>query len=165
MSTFKDLDRLLQGFVDNGLPGCTLHVTQRGKMIYEGYFGWADIEDRVPVSDRSVFRMASMSKLPLYTTMMMLYERGKYLMTDPVGRYLPEWAESKKAVRGPTGTLSIVATERPINISDVLGAVVQTRVRHRIGIVDEFVHSFFSITNRSSSAPGSVPTQANPVFS
>ena len=86
MSTFKDLDRLLQGFTDSGLPGCTLHVTQRGKLIYEGCFGWSDIENRVPVTERSVFRMASMSKLPLYTVMMMLYERGKYLMTEPVGR-------------------------------------------------------------------------------
>ena len=120
MSTFKDLDRLLQGFTDSGLPGCTLHVTQRGKLIYEGCFGWSDIENRVPVTERSVFRMASMSKLPLYTVMMMLYERGKYLMTEPVGRYLPEWTESKKYVRTPTGTLKAVPTDRPMLIEDVL---------------------------------------------
>ena len=35
MASFKDLDRLLQGFVDSGVPGCTLHVTQHGKMIYD----------------------------------------------------------------------------------------------------------------------------------
>ena len=120
MSTFKDLDRLLQGFTDSGLPGCTLHVTQRGKLIYEGCFGWSDIENRDPVTERSVFRMASMSKLPLYTVMMMLYERGKYLMTEPVGRYLPEWTESKKYVRTPTGTLKAVPTDRPMLIEDVL---------------------------------------------
>ena len=120
MSTFKDLDRLLQGFTDSGLPGCTLHVTQRGKLIYEGCFGWSDIENRVPVTERSVFRMASMSKLPLYTVMMMLYERGKYLMTEPVSRYLPEWTESKKYVRTPTGTLKAVPTDRPMLIEDVL---------------------------------------------
>ena len=120
MANFKDLDRLLQGFVDSGVPGCTLHVTQRGKMIYEGYFGWADIENKVPVTRDSVFRLASMSKLPLYTTMMMLYERGRFNLTDPVGNYLPEWKESFKAVRSPTGSVSLVKTERPINISEVL---------------------------------------------
>ncbi len=120
MANFKDLDRLLQGFTDNGVPGCSLHVTQRGKMIYEGYFGWADIENKVPVTGDSLFRLASMSKLPLYTTMMMLFERGMFNLTDPVGNYLPEWKESYKAVRSPTGSVSVVKTDRPINISDVL---------------------------------------------
>ena len=52
--------------------------------------------------------------------MMMLYERGMFNLTDPVGNYLPEWKESFKAVRSPTGQVSLVPTERPINISDVL---------------------------------------------
>ena len=120
MSTFKDLDRLLQGFTDSGLPGCTLHVTQRGKLIYEGCFGWSDIENRVPVTEWSVFRMASMSKLPLYTVMMMLYEKGKCLLTDPIWLYLPEWKDMKKCVRRPNGSLEIVPAERPITISDAM---------------------------------------------
>ena len=91
MSDAKHLDRLLQGFVDGGLPGCALQISQRGKTIYEGYFGCADIESGKPVTRDSVFRMASMSKIPLYTVMMMLYERGKCLLTDPIWKYLPEW--------------------------------------------------------------------------
>lgn len=120
MSTTKDIDRLLQNFVDNGLPGCALQVAQKGKTIYEGYFGYADIENKVPVTKDSIFRQASMSKLPLYTVMMMLYEKGKFLLTEPVGKYLPEWKESKKFVKSPTGRLSIVPTQNPITISDIL---------------------------------------------
>ena len=120
MSNAKNLDRLLQGFVDGGLPGCALQISQRGKTIYEGYFGYADREAGKPVTSESVFRMASMSKLPLYTVMMMLYVQGKCLLTDPIYLYLPEWKDMKKFVRKPNGGLEIVPVERPITISDAL---------------------------------------------
>ena len=54
MADFKHLDALLQGFVDGGLPGCAMQITQRGKTIYEGYFGDADVENKVPVTKDSL---------------------------------------------------------------------------------------------------------------
>lgn len=120
MASIKDLDNLLQGFVDGGLPGCGMKVTHKGECIYEGYFGYADIENKVPVTKDSLFRQASMSKLPLYTTMMMLYEQGKYLITEPVGKYIPEYAQNKKYIISPTGKPTAVPTEHPMTISDVL---------------------------------------------
>lgn len=120
MSTAKNIDQLLQGFVDEGLPGCSLHIAQRGKTLYEGYFGYSDIENNEYVNKKSVFRMASMSKIPLYTVMMRLYEQGKFLLTDPIYHYLPEWKESKKVVQNPNGYLEIVPAKRPITISDTL---------------------------------------------
>ena len=39
MATAKDIDRLLESFVERGLPGCSLKVMQRGETLYEGYFG------------------------------------------------------------------------------------------------------------------------------
>lgn len=120
MSTFHDLEALLQGFVDGGLPGCAIKISQRGKALYEGYFGSADREANKPVTADSLFRMASMSKIPLYTVMMMLFEKGKYLMTEPVGRYLPEWQNMKKFVRHENGYVSVVPTDAPMTIRDVL---------------------------------------------
>ena len=81
MARTTDLDRLLEGFVEGGLSGCGLQITKRGETIYEGYFGYSDIENKVPVTSKSIFRQASMSKIPLYTTLMMLFERGKYQRT------------------------------------------------------------------------------------
>lgn len=120
MSTTKDLDRLLQGFVDGGLPGCSLQIAQRGKTLYEGYFGYADLQTKEPVTKQSIFRQASMSKIPLYVTMMMLYERGKFLLTDPISNFFPEWEHMKKFVKKANGSLAIVDTDGPITISDVL---------------------------------------------
>ena len=119
MSTPKDLDRLLQSFIDRGIPGCSLHVMQSGKTLYEGYFGVTDLDHPTPVTERTLFRQASLSKIPLYTVMMMLYEQGRFLMEEPIGNYLPEWSHSTKYVRQPDGTLSVVPTDRPITIKDV----------------------------------------------
>ena len=120
MATYKDLENLLQSFVDGGLPGCSIQIAQKGKTLYEGYFGYADVENKIPVTKDSIFRLASMSKIPLYTTAMILYERGKFLLTEPISRYLPEWKESKKFVHDPNGGLTTVPTEKPITVSDVL---------------------------------------------
>ena len=81
MATVKDIDRLLESFVERGLPGCSLKVMQRGTTLYEGYFGVSDRDTKAPVTKDSLFRLASMSKIPLYTAMMMLYERGKFLLS------------------------------------------------------------------------------------
>lgn len=120
MSTTKDLDQLLQSYVENELPGCGLKVMQRGKVLYEGYFGSADVENKVPVTAASVFRQSSMSKIPMYTTMMMLYEQGKCLLSDPISKYLPEWKDMKKYVKYPNGDVACVPTQKQITIKDTL---------------------------------------------
>ncbi len=120
MSNAKDMDALLQGFVDGGLPGCGMKIMRRGETVYEGYFGAADFAAGARVTARSVFRQASTSKLPLYTAAMMLYERGKFLMTDPLYDFLPEYRESSKVVRLPGGQVEVVKTDRPLIVRDVL---------------------------------------------
>lgn len=120
MSNAKDLDRLLQRFVDGGLPGCGLKVTQRGETIYEGYFGYADCEKKTPLTAKNVFRQASTSKLPLYVAALMLYEKGHFLLSDPLYEFLPEYRESRKVQRLPDGQVEIVKTDRPMIVKDVL---------------------------------------------
>lgn len=120
MSDLKMLDNLLQSFVDHGLPGCALQIAQNGNNLYEGYFGFADKEAGTLISSTSVFRQASMSKIPLYTVMMMLYERGKFLLTDPIYDFFPEWKHTTKIIKKPNGYTEIVPTHRPVTISDVL---------------------------------------------
>ena len=120
MSTVKDMDRLLQSFVDGGLPSCGLKITRRGETVYEGYFGWADLEAKTPLTSCSVFRQASTSKLPLYVAAMMLYEKGLFLLSDPLYEYLPEYRESRKAVRCGDGSFEIVKADRPLIIKDIL---------------------------------------------
>jgi CubicO group peptidase (beta-lactamase class C family) len=120
MANFKNLDNLLQSFVDRGLPGCGMQITQKGETIYENYFGYSDVATKAPITAKSLFRQASLSKIPLYTVAMMLYERGKFLMTDPIDEYLPEWKNLTKFVKDPNGHVRKVPTNGPITVRDCL---------------------------------------------
>lgn len=120
MSDFRAVDKLLQSFVDGGLPGCSLHIAKDGETLYEGYFGYSDMEKKIPVTSESLFRQASMSKLPLYTTLMILYEQGKFLLSDPIYDFFPEWRHSTKFFTYPNGDVRIVPTGRPVTVRDVL---------------------------------------------
>jgi len=120
VATFHDLDRLLQHFAEDGLPGCSLKVAQHGKVLYEGYYGYADLEQKTPLTAASLFRQASLSKVSLYTAMMILYERGKFLLTDPISNFFPEWKETYHYERRENGELVTVKNQRPVTVRDTL---------------------------------------------
>ncbi len=120
MSDFKDLDQLLQKFVDDGLPGCSCVIAQKGEILYENYFGWADVEKGVPLARSNVFRQASLTKIAMYTVAMMLYEQGRFLMTDPIYEYFPEWRNTTKAVRRANGDVAVVPVDHPITIKNIM---------------------------------------------
>ena len=120
MADFKDLDALLQKYVEDGLPGCSCIIARKGEILYENYFGWADAENRRALTADNVFRQASLTKVAMYTTAMKLYEQGRFLMTDPLYEYFPEYRHSMKAVRRPNGEVDIVPTEHPITIKNIM---------------------------------------------
>ena len=61
MNDFSRLDALLRKFVDDGLPGCSCMVARKGEVLFEGYYGMADIEKGVPLGPEHVFRLAEES--------------------------------------------------------------------------------------------------------
>lgn len=120
MSDFKDLNTLLQKFVDDGLPGCSCVIAKKGEILYENYFGWADVEAGVPLARSHVFRQASLTKVAMYTVAMMLFEQGKFLMNDPLYEYFPEWRHSTKTVHRENGSVAVVPVDHPITIKNIM---------------------------------------------
>ena len=90
----KAMDELLQSFLTlpQGPRGCVCLCAQRHKTVYTGCFGFADAEKGTPVTPDTIFRIFSLTKLSTVTAAMILLERGKYLLDEPVSRYLPEYA-------------------------------------------------------------------------
>jgi CubicO group peptidase (beta-lactamase class C family) len=120
MADFKKMDRLLEEFAAKSVPGCACTIMKNDEIIYEGYTGYADIESKEPVHAGSMFRQASTTKLFTYAIIGMLYEEGRFLLSDPISEYLPEWKNMKKYQVGPNNVLEIVPLENPITIKDVV---------------------------------------------
>ena len=117
---FSRMDRLLEEFAETSVPGCTCSIMQGDELIYEGAAGYADIEAKKKVNGHSMFRQASTTKLFTYAILGMLYEEGRFLFSEPVGKYLPEWSETRKFVLRADGNMDIVPTERPLTIQNAV---------------------------------------------
>ena len=104
MHDYKHLDDLLQRFVQRGLPGCAVGVAQGDEVLYEGYHGLADIEANRPITEDTVYRLYSMTKVIICTAAMMLMERGLLHLNDPISEYLPEFSSLTVARQKSDGT-------------------------------------------------------------
>lgn len=120
MSRFRKMDDLLQKFALNSVPGCACTIMKDDEIIYEEYAGYANIDTKEAVHSRSIFRQASTTKLFTYAIIGMLYEEGKFLLSDPIYDYLPEWKNMTKYITKPNNELDIVPLENPITIKDVV---------------------------------------------
>jgi CubicO group peptidase (beta-lactamase class C family) len=108
---------LLKQFVDERkIAGAVAAVARKGKLVYLEAFGVQDLETQVPMSDRSLFRIYSMTKPVTAVAVMMLHEEGRFRLSDPVSKYLPEFAEV--AVSAPGGAMRPPA--RAITVEDLL---------------------------------------------
>ena len=117
MRDFTKLDRLLERFAaEKTAPGCAVSIFGEDGPIYEKCAGYADIAALRPVTVDSMFRQASTTKLFSYVILAMLYEEGRFLFSDPVGDYLPEWKTSTKFVRDGNGEVRVVPTDGPITV-------------------------------------------------
>ncbi len=114
---FTKLDHLLRDFADRKtIPGCACSLMQGDEVIYEGYYGCADIASGRPITRNSMFRQENISYLFTYTALAMLYEQGKFLYSDPIGEYLPEWRDIQKYVVKGNGAVDVAPLTRPLTI-------------------------------------------------
>ena len=75
----------MQRYVDKGLvPGVVTMVARRGKVVYLDSVGYRDAESKAPMTNDTIFRIASMTKPIASVALMMLYEEGHFLLNDPV---------------------------------------------------------------------------------
>ena len=121
MKDFTRLDNLLERFTEEGTnPGCAAAVMQGDELIWHGEAGYADIESGKKVDVHSMFSQASTTKLFTYAILGMIYEEGKFLFSDPLSEYLPEWKNTKKYVTLPNGAVETAPLEKPITIRDAV---------------------------------------------
>ncbi|MDE2580294.1 MAG: beta-lactamase family protein [Rhodospirillales bacterium] len=117
------LSDALQSRIDAGhIPGAVALIARRGRIGYLRAFGRRDPAAPDPMTDDAIFRIYSMTKPIVSTAAMMLWEEGRFLLSDPLAKYIPEFGAVKLADgRAPA---------RAITIQDLL--------RHTSGLTYEF---------------------------
>jgi len=86
----EKLDPIIQQIIESWeLPGMTVSIVKDNKIIYAKAFGVKNIENKEPLTEKSLFHMASVSKPFSATAIMQLVEQGKVDLDDPVIKYLP----------------------------------------------------------------------------
>ena len=125
----KRLMDVLRHEVDSGrLPGAVAMIARRGQIGLLEAVGQQDPATGTPMQINSIFRIYSMTKPVVSVAVMMLVERGQLLLSDPVSRWLPEFAHPQVAT---AQGLEPVKQE----------ATVQDLLRHTAGLTYEFLGS------------------------
>ncbi len=123
----QHITRVLQHSVDRQhIPGAVLLVARQGRIGLFEAVGRQDPAAGTPMRTDSIFRIYSMTKPLVSVAVMMLVERGRLLISDPVGRWLPEYAQQQ--VWTPEG---VVPVRQPATVQDLL--------RHTAGQTYEFL--------------------------
>jgi CubicO group peptidase (beta-lactamase class C family) len=108
---------LLNQYVqEKKIAGAVAAVTRRGKLVYLEKFGVQDLASQAPMTERSLFRIYSMTRAITSVAVMMLYEEQRFALDDPVSKYIPEFASVKVAL--PDGTTR--APTRAITVADLM---------------------------------------------
>ena len=114
------IDQFLQHNVDsNQVAGAVLLVLRDGRPVYQRAVGWADKESGRRMTPDAIFRIASQSKAITSTAILMLVEEGRIALSEPVSRFIPQFAHTTVATRSDTGRV-IANAKREITIRDLL---------------------------------------------
>ncbi len=92
----------------SGAPGVSVAVVVNGERAWSAGFGMADLENNVPVTAQTLFRLASVSKPITATAAMHLWEQGKLDLDAPIQKYCPafpqkEWPITTRQLMGHLG--------------------------------------------------------------
>jgi CubicO group peptidase (beta-lactamase class C family) len=109
-----------QSIDEKKIAGIVTMVVRHGQVAWFDARGMADRESGKPMQRDAIFRICSMSKPITSTAVMMLYEEGKFLLEDPVSKYLPEFGNPKVLVTPATGQPYSIPATREITIRDLL---------------------------------------------
>lgn len=103
------------------LPGIVTLIARHGKIAQLEAYGMSDIEAKKAMTKDALFRIASMSKPITTTAVMMLYEEGRFALTDPVSQFIPEFKNPQVVTRdAETDSVILVPARREITIRHLL---------------------------------------------
>ncbi|MCV9928590.1 beta-lactamase family protein [Flavobacterium sp. LS1R49] len=136
---YDRIDKLAEQLLNQKkISGTSILLIKDGTVIYEKAFGFADIETKKPMETNSIFRIASQTKAITSIAAMILWEEGKFLLDEPVSKYIPAFKNPKVLVsfNAKDSSYTTKPASREITVRDLF--------RHTSGIT----YPVFSIDER-----------------
>jgi CubicO group peptidase (beta-lactamase class C family) len=131
---------------DKRIAGAVTLVVRHGKVAWFKAQGMSDREAAKAMPTDAMFRICSMTKPITSVAVMMLYEEGKFLLDDPVSKYLPEFKNPKVLVKPASGATYTIPATKDITIRDLL--------RHTSGITYQWNDDLGSTYEKADVASG-----------
>src|SRR5947209_15911820 len=77
------------------IAGADVLIQQHGKPVYHETFGVQDVVSKTPITDKTIFRLSSLTKAITSVVAMQVIQDGKIKLDDPVSKYIPSFANMK----------------------------------------------------------------------
>lgn len=118
----ENLHALMQQAVkDQQVAGVVTILARHGKVVDYQAYGMRDIASGTPMTRDTIFRDYSMTKPTTGVAMMILYEEGKWLPSDPISKYIPEFAHLKVCNGvGADGKMVLVDPVHPPTMGELM---------------------------------------------
>jgi CubicO group peptidase (beta-lactamase class C family) len=123
------IDNMVKGYIDEGkMNSAAALIIRNGKIVYYRAFGYDDKEEKKPLKRDAIFRIASQTKAITSTAILMLYEEGKFLLDDPISKYIHSFKNPQvlEKFNPKDSSFTTVPAKREVTIRDLL--------RHTSGI-------------------------------
>jgi CubicO group peptidase (beta-lactamase class C family)/pimeloyl-ACP methyl ester carboxylesterase len=119
--TPADVAARMKKFVDDGeVSGVVAVIGRRDKILCNEAVGLRDIDARRPMTQNTLFRIASMTKPITSVGLMILVDEGRVSIDDNVEKYLPEFRGQMVVASRTKDTVTLKKPQRPIKIRDLL---------------------------------------------
>ena len=119
----KAIDKMMHSYTDDHkVAGVVGIVARNGEIVYHSAAGYRDIEAKVKLQKDDIYRIASQTKAVTCAAVMMLFEEGKFLLEDPISKYIPEFRNPKviKSFNEADSSYTTEPAKREITIHDLL---------------------------------------------
>ncbi len=97
-SKAEELDRLFAFYNQHGMFNGAVLAAEKGEVIYEKTFGFADFDKKTPLTKSSIFSIGSITKPFTAAAIMILKERGALKYADPITKYFPQFPSYAKDI-------------------------------------------------------------------
>lgn len=123
LERLKKIDNAMSEWINKGwMIGGVGLIVRNGKIVYYKSAGQNDVDTKTLLQSDDIFRIASQTKAITSVAVMMLFEEGKFLLDDPVSKYIPAFANQKvlDKFNAADTTYTTVPAKRAITIRDLL---------------------------------------------